>query len=553
MGAVGVLVELGLEWAGLAGARFLPAAVDEFLPGCGAVEPLDGVQAPAQVAGDLAQAPPFGAQLADQGVVPPGALSVLPGGARLPGTFRLRQGQTSSWAVGGDAGSARQVRWAAAHFSTALTRFCHRRSLSATWTGLATWTTSIGLVGLESRSTMFPASLAACVPVFMAGPIVIITVWMPISRSCANRSGMPCLTVSLRRMTPRTRRPPATTSEVPPPVSICSTTGARSSGIAPPLAGTRRGRSRRRPCGGCHQQRSRRPRGAVEPDSWSFCEKWLKSLTYTGRILTGIGSSFADMQTAEHSSPRINDLAGAVALVTGATSGIGRATAFALAARGARVLVHGRNPARGDQVVSEIRAKDGDAEVLLSDLVVPADVNSLARRAAELGGGHVDILVNNAGLYPIGGLTAQTTAEDIDLAFAVNVRAPFLLVAELAPAMAARGQGAIVNVLTISAQLGMPGTGLYGASKAALGLLTRAWAAEFGPNGVRVNAVSPGPTLTRESPKVIEFIERLAAQAPAGRVATPDEIASAISYLAGPGASFVQGAVLTVDGGRTAV
>ncbi|HEX6518807.1 MAG TPA: SDR family oxidoreductase, partial [Streptosporangiaceae bacterium] len=109
------------------------------------------------------------------------------------------------------------------------------------------------------------------------------------------------------------------------------------------------------------------------------------------------------------------------------------------------------------------------------------------------------------------------------------------------------------NVLTTVAQLGVAGLGLYGASKAALGLLTRSWAAEFGPQGVPVNAVSPGPARTRETAQSIAFLERIAAQAPAGRVATPDEIASAISYLAGPGASFVQGTVLTVDGGRTAV
>jgi NAD(P)-dependent dehydrogenase (short-subunit alcohol dehydrogenase family) len=246
--------------------------------------------------------------------------------------------------------------------------------------------------------------------------------------------------------------------------------------------------------------------------------------------------------------PMGENLTGSVALVTGATSGIGRATAVTLAGRGAHVLVHGRNAARADEVVAEIGEAGGKAEVLLGDLGTVDDVRSLADRA-----GHVDILVNNASLFPIGGLTPQTPAADINAAFAVNVRAPFLLVAALAPAMAARGHGAIVNVLSMVAELGVPGLGLYGASKAALGLLTRSWAAEFGPLGVRVNAVSPGPTRTRGTAGSIEFIEQIAAQAPAGRVAGPEEIAAAIAYLAGPDASFTHGAVLAVDGGRTAI
>ena len=252
-------------------------------------------------------------------------------------------------------------------------------------------------------------------------------------------------------------------------------------------------------------------------------------------------------------SQNIEDLAGTVALITGATSGIGRATAVALADRGARVLVHGRNAARGSEVVAAIRDAGGNAEVLLGDLAVPDDVRSVAKQAVELGGGQVDILINNASLFPIGGLTPQTTVDDVDAAFAVNVRAPFLLVAELAPAMAVRGHGAIVNVLSMAAQLGVAGVGLYGASKAALGLLTRSWAAEFGPYGVRVNAVSPGPTDTPGTAQLLGHLEQLAAQAPAGRLATADEIAAAISYLAGPGASFVQGAVFAVDGGRSAI
>jgi NAD(P)-dependent dehydrogenase (short-subunit alcohol dehydrogenase family) len=120
----------------------------------------------------------------------------------------------------------------------------------------------------------------------------------------------------------------------------------------------------------------------------------------------------------------------------------------------------------------------------------------LARAALEAGEGRVDVLVNNAAAYPPGGMTADITAEVVDAAFATNVRAPYLLMRELAPGMAGRGHGAVVNLVSTAASVGIPGLGLYGASKAALAQLTRAWAAEFGPQGVRVNAVSPGPTST---------------------------------------------------------
>jgi NAD(P)-dependent dehydrogenase (short-subunit alcohol dehydrogenase family) len=245
------------------------------------------------------------------------------------------------------------------------------------------------------------------------------------------------------------------------------------------------------------------------------------------------------------------DLTGTTALVTGATSGIGRAVAVSLARRGAHVLASGRDAARGDAVITEIRAAGGKADFIAADLADAASVRALARQATELGGGHVDILVNNAGVFPFGP-TSGASDEDIDTAYAVNVKAPFILTGELAPAMAARGKGSVVNVLTMVAHFGVAGMALYGSSKAALTLLTKAWAAEFGPAGVRVNAVSPGPTRTEGTAVMGDQLDQLASLAPAGRPAAPEEIASAITYLAGDEASFVHGAVLDVDGGRRA-
>ena len=244
------------------------------------------------------------------------------------------------------------------------------------------------------------------------------------------------------------------------------------------------------------------------------------------------------------------DLKGRVALVTGATSGIGKATALALAKRGARVLVSGRDDARGQAVVAAIKAAGGAADFLAADLGSADAARDLARRAVALGG-QVDILVNNAGIFPFGS-TAET-AGAFESVFATNVQSPFVLVGELAPQMAERGTGAIVNITTMVAEIGHPALALYGSSKAALNLLTKAWAAEFGPKGVRVNAVSPGPTRTEGTAPMGDGIDQLAALAPAGHAAAPDEIADAIVYLASDRASFVHGAILPVDGGRTAV
>ncbi|MEV4601733.1 SDR family oxidoreductase [Amycolatopsis sp. NPDC049253] len=245
------------------------------------------------------------------------------------------------------------------------------------------------------------------------------------------------------------------------------------------------------------------------------------------------------------------ELSGTTALITGATSGIGRATAVALAKLGAHVLVSGRDAGRGEQVVKEIVAEGGQAAFLASDLADAASAQDLASRALAVTG-RVDVLVNSAGVFPFGP-TEDTSEQDFDAVYSLNVKAPYFLVAALAPAMATRGAGSIVNVSTMVAEFGAAGMGLYGSSKAALELLTKSWSAEFGPRGVRVNAVSPGPTRTEGTAVMGESLDQLASLAPAGRPAGPDEIAAAIVFLVTGGASFIHGAVLPVDGGRVAV
>ncbi|MCA1218421.1 SDR family NAD(P)-dependent oxidoreductase [Streptomyces sp. 8L] len=245
------------------------------------------------------------------------------------------------------------------------------------------------------------------------------------------------------------------------------------------------------------------------------------------------------------------ELAGRTALVTGATSGIGRTAALALARLGARVVVSGRDATRGKQVVADIEQSGGTGYFAAADLRDEESARALARSATALAG-PVDILVNNAGVFPFGP-TEETSEETFDGVYATNVKVPYFLVAELAPAMAERGSGAIVNVTTMVAEYGAAGMGLYGSSKAALKLLTKAWAAEYGPRGVRVNAVSPGPTRTEGTAGMGEALDALAQGGPAGRPGGPEEIAEAIVFLASPRASFVHGALLPVDGGRVAV
>ena len=234
------------------------------------------------------------------------------------------------------------------------------------------------------------------------------------------------------------------------------------------------------------------------------------------------------------------------ALVTGATSGIGRAVALQLARDGAEVLVHGRDAARGAQTVNEITEAGGKASFVAADLEDAADVRRLADDV-----GDVDILINNAGIS-VFGPTAEFDVNAFDKMFASNVRAPFILVAALAPGMVARGRGSIVSLSSMAGGVGLVGGAAYGATKASLEAMTRAWAAEYSASGVRVNAIAPGPVYT-PTPSGPEFITALGATTLMHRASQPEEIAEVISFLASPRASYITGTTVAVDGGRRAI
>ncbi|MFD4553938.1 SDR family NAD(P)-dependent oxidoreductase [Streptomyces sp. NPDC058469] len=233
------------------------------------------------------------------------------------------------------------------------------------------------------------------------------------------------------------------------------------------------------------------------------------------------------------------------ALVTGATSGIGRAAALALAADGFYVFVHGRDAGRGAATIEAIELTGGHGRFVAADLT---DVQGVRQLAAEVG--EVDVLVNNGGISWFGA-TPDLDPATFDAMFATNVRAAYYLVAALAPAMAKRGGGSIISLSSMAGKVGLGGGAAYSASKVALEAMTRAWAAEFSPAGVRVNAIAPGPTFSDGADSGL--IEQLATTTLMNRGAKAEEIGDAIAFLASPKSAYVTGTVLAVDGGRTAV
>ncbi|MEV4969801.1 SDR family NAD(P)-dependent oxidoreductase [Streptomyces scopuliridis] len=239
------------------------------------------------------------------------------------------------------------------------------------------------------------------------------------------------------------------------------------------------------------------------------------------------------------------DLHAVTALVTGATSGIGRAVATRLAADGMSVVVSGRNARRGTKTVNEITAAGGQAHFVEADLEDTAGIDRLASEVGE-----IDVLVNNAG-HAVWAPTEEMKVSDFDAMFAGNVRAAFFLVAAFAPAMAAKGSGSVISIGSMAGSLGLAKGAAYGATKAALASLTRAWTAEYSGRGVRFNTVAPGPVYTR--PEARDLFDALAETTAMKRAAEPAEVAEVVAFLASPKAGYITGATIAVDGGRTAI
>lgn len=249
-------------------------------------------------------------------------------------------------------------------------------------------------------------------------------------------------------------------------------------------------------------------------------------------------------------------LEGKTALVTGASRGIGRATALALAEAGARVVIHyGKSASDAESVVGSIRAKGGLADAIGADLATPNGANVLAGEVRSIVGERLDVLVSNAGISKAATIKDHTV-EDFDNLFATNVRSPFFLVQQLLPALGEGSNIIVISSLGAHAVVGKPGLDnpsvlAYASTKGALETLVKNWAAILGPRGIRVNAVAPGAidtdmsnfTKTEAGREVTLGMQALK------RIGKPEDVADVIVFLASDKARWITGASIPVDGG----
>jgi NAD(P)-dependent dehydrogenase (short-subunit alcohol dehydrogenase family) len=250
----------------------------------------------------------------------------------------------------------------------------------------------------------------------------------------------------------------------------------------------------------------------------------------------------------------MNEMIDKVALITGASSGIGRACAFKFAAEGARVALVARRADKLAEIAQEIAAKGGACKAIAADVTKETEIERGVRETVEAFGG-IDVLINAAGIIGSGSIE-NTALQDWDYMFNVNARAPFYLMQRAMPHLIER-KGSVVNVSSVTGIRAFPNILAYCASKAALDQLTRCAALEVASKGVRVNAVNPGVVVTMlhrasgmSEEAYAEFLERSKTTHPLGRVGQPEEIAELIFFLASPKAGWITGASYSIDGGR---
>ncbi len=245
------------------------------------------------------------------------------------------------------------------------------------------------------------------------------------------------------------------------------------------------------------------------------------------------------------------DLSGRVAIVTGASRGIGREIALAYAQAGARVVLASRRQEGLEAVAAEIRERGGEALPVAAHVGEVQAVEALVARAVEAFGG-VDILVNNAATNPHFGPMMDATVAQWDKIMEVNLRSAFLLIQQVVPHMRRRGRGKIINMASIAGLRPSPAMGIYSVSKAGLIMLTQVMAKELGPENIQVNALAPGVIKTRFSSALwesAEVSERIVQATALGRLGEPGDVVGAAMFLASSDSDYITGVTLLVDGG----
>ena len=243
-----------------------------------------------------------------------------------------------------------------------------------------------------------------------------------------------------------------------------------------------------------------------------------------------------------------------VVLITGALTGIGRATAFAFAKKGAKVVVSGRHDDKGQALVTELQALGAEAEFVRADVRKEDDVRTLVDKAIERFG-RLDVAVNNAGFEGKLGVIQDATVEDFKAVHDTNVVGVFLSMKHELRVMAGQGSGSIVNISSSFGHKAAAGATAYVSSKFAVEGMTKSVVLEQGNSGIRVNAVAPGPTVTVMADRFRSAVQANnlpVATVPLGRRANPEEIADAIVFISSPEASYISGTVFEVDGGMAA-